>query len=64
VAAPVEVPTAPVVDVNPFADPSEFELEIQMLVSMGFPYTPNLHNVVRDFGGEIDAIVEHLISLQ
>jgi hypothetical protein len=54
--------SAPVEDVNPFADPSEFELEIQMLVSMGFPNTPELHTIVRDFGGEVEAVVEHLIS--
>jgi len=60
--APAPTPATTPADVNPFADPSEFELEIQMLVSMGFPNTPELHSIVRDFGGEVEAVVEHLIS--
>lgn len=49
-------------DANPFADPDEFNEQIQMVVSMGFPDNEELRSVMRDFGGEVEAVVEFLIS--
>ncbi|KAF9322138.1 hypothetical protein BG006_002470, partial [Podila minutissima] len=49
-------------DANPFADPEEFNDQIQTLVSMGFQDNAELRSVMRDFGGEVEAVVEFLIS--
>ncbi|KAF9934210.1 hypothetical protein FBU30_002903 [Linnemannia zychae] len=59
---PAPVQAASPAEVNPFSDPSDFEMEIQTLVSMGFANTPELRTVVRDFGGEVEAVVEFLVS--
>jgi hypothetical protein len=50
---------------NPFADPElrvdDFEQEIRTLVAMGFEDSPQLRQIVRDNGGEIEAIVDLMI---
>ncbi|KAG0347406.1 hypothetical protein BG004_007837 [Podila humilis] len=61
-ASAVPRTAAPVL--NPFADPDEFAEQIRAIVEMGFQDNAELHQVVKDFGGEVDAIVEHLISQQ
>jgi hypothetical protein len=43
-------------------DANEFRNEIKMLTNMGFADTPELRTVVRDFGGEVEAVVEFMIS--
>jgi len=40
----------------------EFRDQIGTLVAMGFADTRELRTVVRDFGGEVAAVVEFMIS--
>ncbi|KAF9122106.1 hypothetical protein BGW39_010016 [Mortierella sp. 14UC] len=47
---------------NPGLDPNEFRDEIRLLTNMGFADTAELRTVVRDFGGEVEAVVEFMIS--
>ncbi|KAG0195543.1 hypothetical protein BGX33_003072, partial [Mortierella sp. NVP41] len=47
---------------HPGLDPNEFRDEIRLLTNMGFADTPELRTVVRDFGGEVEAVVEFMIS--
>ena len=55
-------PALAVVDLNPFADPTEFEEEIRTIVAMGFPDNQELRTVVRDFGGEVQAVIDFLLE--
>ncbi|KAG0203634.1 hypothetical protein BGX28_004121 [Mortierella sp. GBA30] len=43
-------------------DPSEFQEQISTLVGMGFEDTAELRTVVRDFGGEVEAVVEFMVT--
>ncbi|KAF9573979.1 hypothetical protein EC968_007665 [Mortierella alpina] len=66
-ALPAPAPASEVVmsttaGTNPFADPFEFENELRTIVDMGFEDTAELRTVMQDFGGEVEAIVEFLIS--
>ncbi|KAF9079251.1 hypothetical protein BGX23_004593 [Mortierella sp. AD031] len=47
---------------HPGLDPNEFRDEIRLLTNMGFADTSELRTVVRDFGGEVEAVVEFMIS--
>ncbi|KAF9160551.1 hypothetical protein DFQ26_005398 [Actinomortierella ambigua] len=51
-----------VVTTNPFQDPYEFEHELQTLLSMGFPDSEDLRTALRDFGGEIEAVIDYLFG--
>ncbi|KAG0008093.1 hypothetical protein BGZ81_004354 [Podila clonocystis] len=57
-----EVVAATDTDANPFADPEEIKKKIKKIVSMGFQDNAELRSVMRDFGGEVEAVVEFLIS--
>ncbi|KAF9178319.1 hypothetical protein BGZ50_007823 [Haplosporangium sp. Z 11] len=54
--------TAVTTELNPPVDPNEFQEQIQMLVSMGFEDNNELRTIVRDFGGEVEAVVEFLVN--
>ncbi|KAG0272413.1 hypothetical protein BGZ95_011853 [Linnemannia exigua] len=55
--------TAPAAELsNPTMNHNEFREEIRMLTNMGFADTAELRTVVRDFGGEVEAVVEFMIS--
>ncbi|KAG0199842.1 hypothetical protein BGX28_006969 [Mortierella sp. GBA30] len=58
--APVSMPES--AEIDPFADPFEFEQELQRVVEMGFNDTAELRTVMRDFGGEVEAVVEFLLT--
>ncbi|KAG0077414.1 hypothetical protein BGZ90_007205 [Linnemannia elongata] len=60
-AAP-STPAAPAAPLSLNASNDDFKNEIKMLTSMGFADTPELRTVVRDFGGEVEAVVEFMIS--
>ncbi|KAG0250397.1 hypothetical protein BG011_008385 [Mortierella polycephala] len=49
-------------DLGPFTDPYEFKEELAMIIAMGFPDNEELRNMVQDLGGEVEAIVECLVS--
>ncbi|KAG0259144.1 hypothetical protein BG011_002804 [Mortierella polycephala] len=54
--------TATTTELNPPVDPNEFQEQVQMLVSMGFEDNNELRTIVRDFGGEVEAVVEFLVN--
>ncbi|KAF9127732.1 hypothetical protein BG015_004483, partial [Linnemannia schmuckeri] len=56
-STPAAAAAPPALDIS-----NEFRNEIRMLTNMGFADTPELRTVVRDFGGEVEAVVEFMIS--
>lgn len=55
-------PATPAAPLDLGATNDDFRNEIRMLTNMGFADTPELRTVVRDFGGEVEAVVEFMIS--
>ncbi|KAF9432005.1 hypothetical protein BGZ76_011416 [Entomortierella beljakovae] len=54
--------TPSILSTNPFADQSEFEKEIKILASMGFPDDEELRTAVNDLGGEIEAVIDYYLT--